>query len=44
LIWKSDDGLCDFEAVSGNYVSITPIKLDMTSYDDMKKLKNWMEN
>ncbi len=43
LIWESDDGLCDFEAVNENFVSITPIKLDLTSYDDIENLKKWME-
>ncbi|MFZ9659948.1 MAG: 5'/3'-nucleotidase SurE [Arcobacteraceae bacterium] len=43
LIWESNDKLCDFEAVNENYVSITPIKLDMTSYDDIEKLNKWME-
>ena len=42
LIWQSDDKSCDFEAINNNYVSITPIKLDMTSYDDIKKLKEWI--
>ena len=42
LIWKSDDKSCDFEAVANNYVSITPIQLDMTSYNDIDKLKGWI--
>ena len=45
LIWKSDDSKsCDFEAIKENYVSITPIQLDMTSYDDIEKLKGWITN
>jgi len=43
LIWKSDDKSCDFEAVKQNYVSITPVQLDMTSYSDIDKLKQWIE-
>ncbi len=43
LIWESDDKRCDFEAIKDNYVSITPIKLDLTSYDDIEKLTQWME-
>ena len=40
LIWKeSVDKSCDFEAIKDNYVSITPIQLDMTSYNDIAKLK-----
>ena len=45
LIWKSDDSKsCDFEAVKDNCVSITPIQLDMTSYNDIDKLKGWITN
>jgi len=45
LIWKSDESKsCDFEAIKENYVSITPIQLDMTSYDDIEKLKGWITN
>ncbi len=43
LIWKSDDKSCDFEAVKDNFVSITPIQLDMTSYKDIDKLKDWIK-
>ncbi len=44
LIWETDElKSCDFEAIKDNYVSITPIKLDMTSYDDIKKLEEWIK-
>jgi len=33
---------CDFEAIDNNYISITPIQLNMSSYDDMQKLKEWI--
>ncbi|QKF74151.1 broad specificity 5'(3')-nucleotidase and polyphosphatase [Aliarcobacter faecis] len=43
LSWRSSvDGSCDFEAVKDGYVSITPVHLDMTSYDDITKLENWL--
>ncbi len=43
LIWqKSPDKNCDFEAIKANYVSITPIMLDLTSYNDIEKLNNWL--
>ncbi|MCX7994830.1 MAG: 5'/3'-nucleotidase SurE [candidate division WOR-3 bacterium] len=29
----------DFEAIENNFVSITPLKLDLTDYENMKKLK-----
>ena len=43
LIWKpSSNKDCDFEAIKANYVSITPIMLDMTSYNDIKSMENWL--
>ncbi|MEA3513700.1 MAG: 5'/3'-nucleotidase SurE [Campylobacterota bacterium] len=43
LIWQKVDGKsCDFEAVDDNFVSVTPIQLDMTSYDDIKILEKWI--
>ncbi len=45
LSWQSDETKsCDFEAVKDNYVSITPIQLDMTSYKDIDTLKGWITN
>lgn len=43
LRWKDRVGeSSDFDAVKNNYVSITPVKLDMTSYNDINKLKEWI--
>jgi len=44
LLWEKRDKniLCDCDAVMDNYVSITPIQLDLTSYEDMKKLEEWV--
>lgn len=43
LLWKkSSDCSCDFEAVKENFVSITPIHLDMTSYNDINTLQEWL--
>jgi len=44
LEWQNSSGghITDFEAVNQNYVSITPIHLDMTSYDDIKALETWI--
>jgi 5'-nucleotidase len=46
--WQGFDALlCDNDsnldsiAVTQKYISITPIKCDMTDYDTMKKLKDW---
>ncbi|RLA83144.1 MAG: 5'/3'-nucleotidase SurE [Epsilonproteobacteria bacterium] len=44
LIWTPNKTKsCDFEAVKDNFVSITPIQLDMTSYNDIDKLKEWIK-
>lgn len=32
----------DFKAATEGYVSITPIKLDLTSYEDIKELEAWI--
>jgi 5'-nucleotidase len=43
LEWQKSEGhISDFEAVNQNFVSITPIHLDMTSYIDIEKLKEWI--
>ncbi|WP_419766302.1 MAG: 5'/3'-nucleotidase SurE [Arcobacter sp.] len=44
LIWERSENLdCDFEAIKGNFISISPIMLDMTSYDDITNLNNWIK-
>ena len=44
LVWENySKGKCDFEAVKNNFVSISPIKLDMTAYDEIEKLNNWIK-
>ena len=43
LIWRpSLKKNCDFEAIKENFVSITPIMLDLTSYSDIEKMENWI--
>jgi len=37
-----DNDWSDFEAVKENYVSITPVRLDMTDYDSLERLKTWI--
>lgn len=40
--WKKrSENLCDFEAVMNGYVSITPLSVDMTSYEDIALLQKW---
>lgn len=33
----------DFKATHEKYISLTPIKLDMTSYEDTQTLQNWIK-
>jgi 5'-nucleotidase len=34
----------DFQSIEQGYVSITPIQLDMTSYDEINRLEKWIQN
>ncbi len=36
------NGLCDFEAIKQGMVSVTPILLDLSAYESMKKLNEWL--
>ena len=36
-----DEGGSDFEAVDGGYVSVTPMRSDLTSYAAIELLQNW---
>lgn len=43
LIWQeSDNKDCDFEAIKANCVSVSPIQLNLTSYEDINQLENWI--
>jgi len=44
LDWYPNEGsiVTDFEAVNANFVSISPIHLDMTSYNDIHALEQWL--
>ncbi len=43
LEWIATKGhITDFQAINDRFVSITPIQLDMTSYDDIKALEEWL--
>lgn len=35
---------CDFNATHSGYISITPIQLDMTSYEDLANLASWLHH
>jgi 5'-nucleotidase len=44
LKWNpSKEKTCDFEGINNNYISITPVQLNMTSYEDINDLKKWIE-
>ena len=34
----------DFHAISNNYVSVTPLQIDLTKYSEVNQLSNWLEN
>lgn len=45
LEWrKTNNADCDLSAIEAGYVSITPIKLDMTAHDELEKLEQWIGN
>ncbi len=39
---STDEQLSDLEAIEQGYVSITPIMLDLTSYEDLDRLEKWI--
>ena len=43
LDWHDTEGhITDFDAILQNFVSITPVHLDMTSHDDIAALESWL--
>jgi 5'-nucleotidase len=51
LYWIGENGKeadnvkgTDFHAVSNNFVSVTPIQIDLTKYSEVNQLSNWLEN
>ena len=36
-------GLCDYEAIKSGNISISPIKLDMSAYKSINRLKEWID-
>ena len=50
LYWIGENGKeadngegTDFHAISNNYVSITPLQIDLTKYNEMATLTKWLE-
>lgn len=37
------DGTSDEEAVANGFISITPLKLDLTDYDAMRRFQSWLK-
>ena len=45
LQWQpSINKTCDLSAIEDGYVSISPIKLDMSAHEDIDKLKDWINS
>ena len=51
LYWIGENGKeadngegTDFHAISNNYVSVTPLQIDLTKYSEVQQLSNWLEN
>ncbi len=44
LNWQpSPNKSCDLSAIEDGYVSITPVKLDMSAYEEMNTLSEWID-
>lgn len=39
-----EDGSSDEEAVASGYISLTPLRLDMTDYPSMKEFEEWLKH
>jgi len=51
LYWIGENGKeadngpgTDFNAIKNNYVSITPLQIDLTNKDELEKVENWISN
>ena len=51
LYWIGENGKeadngenTDFYAISNNYVSVTPLQIDLTKYSEVKPLSSWIDN
>ena len=50
LFWIGENGKeadnvegTDFHAISNNYVSVTPLQIDLTKYSEIQPLSNWID-
>ncbi len=51
MYWVGPPGLAqdagegtDFYAVENNYISVTPLQIDLTRYDSLSQIKSWLPN
>ena len=51
LFWIGENGEeadnaegTDFHAISNNFVSVTPLQIDLTKYSEVKPLSSWIDN
>ena len=51
LFWIGENGKeadnaegTDFYAISNNYVSVTPLQIDLTKYSEVNQLSNWLDD
>jgi len=51
LYWIGENGKeadngegTDFHAISNNFVSVTPLQIDLTKYPELKQVSDWLEN
>ncbi len=51
LYWIGENGKeadngeeTDFHAISNNFVSVTPLQIDLTRYSEVTQLSNWLKN
>ena len=42
--WESENKLSDEWALTNGYASVVPVKIDMTDYETINKLKHWEED
>ena len=51
LYWIGENGKeadniegTDFHAISNNYVSVTPLQIDLTKYPEIKQVSEWLDD
>jgi len=51
LYWIGENGKeadngegTDFHAISNNFVSVTPLQIDLTKYSEIKQVSDWLQN